>query len=580
MRGRRISASPIAPLVAFATATNLGIAGRTARLDGPVPGAARLRAVLTGFGARIVRTGPADVVFAADVDATAPTSTSSAPAVIVGCGPQQPSKAREVRPGVQATRAPEVFVVRGLPSAAAAARDAADDHDADAQRAAAAADDAADAAAHRDADARIDWARAHMPVSRALAAELGGRVRGLRIGISMVLEPKTAVLALLLQEAGAEVGVFAFAAETDGAVAAALAARGIAVHAAATASPAEERGHALALLDSCPQVLVDDGAHVIRLAHRERPGVVDGLIGATEETTSGVLPLRAMAAAGALRVPVIAANDAETKTWFDNRHGTGETCVLAIARALDDDLDGAEAAVVGFGPVGEGCAERLRALGAAVTVVDRDPRRALAARFAGYATAPIGTAVSAADLIVSATGVPGTIDATVLAACREDAVIAVAGGAPEEVLLPPGIRVEPAGPHLQRLVLQVEDGGDGPAAQGPDTAHGSPRDPAGTRPGGGAAAGAGPAAVRLLAGGDCVNIVAGEGNPIDVMDLSFAVQLAAIRRLLEGPALPAGVHALSAAADARVAGAAIGAPPSGWSGPAEPRWERTRFDLP
>ena len=389
---------------------------------------------------------------------------------------------------------------------------------------------------------RLESVRARMPVTRQAAADLGDRIAGLRIGIAMVLEPKTAVLALLLAEAGAEVAVFAFAAETDDAVAAELAARGIAVHASASATPEEEHAHALALLDHRPQLLVDDGAHVIRLAHAERPDVVAGLLGATEETTSGVTPLRAMAADGALRIPVVAANDAVTKTWFDNRHGTGETCVLAIVRTLDDDLSDARAAVVGFGPVGEGVAERLRVLGAQVVVVDVDPRRELAARFAGYRTASIEEAVRDADLVVSATGAPRTIDAAVLAACPEDAVIAVAGGAPEEVLPPAGTRREEAGPYIERLHL----------------------------PGGGT--------VRLLAGGDCVNIVAGEGNPIDVMDLSFAVQLASIRMLLAGGLEP-GVHALPEETDRAVAGLALGRAAGATSAPRPAEWRRTRFDL-
>lgn len=457
--GRRISESPVAPLVRFSEATNLGIAGRAFRLDAAVPEATR--ALLAGFGGR-------------------------------------------EDPGAELG-----LVVADGPSTAGE---------------------------------RLDLARRWMPTSAAAAAALGDRVAGLRIGISMVLEPKTAVLALLLAEAGAEVAVFAFAAETDDDVAAELAARGIAVHASASAAPAEEHASALALLDHRPQLLVDDGAHVIRLAHAERPDVVAGLLGATEETTSGVTPLRAMAADGALRVPVVAANDAVTKTWFDNRHGTGETCVLAIVRALDDDLSGSRAVVVGFGPVGEGVAERLRVLGAQVLVVDVDPRRELAARFAGYLIAPIAQAVRDADLVVSATGVPRTIDAGVLAACREDAVIAVAGGAPEEVLPPGGTRAERIQPDVERLHL----------------------------PGG--------QSVRLLAGGDCVNIVAGRGNPIDVMDLSFAVQLASIRFLLEADLGP-GVHALPEAEDRAIAGLALRRGVGTTALPAAAPWRRTRFDL-
>ncbi len=482
MPDHRLQQSPLAPLVAFSAATNLGLAGRAVRVRDDVPQAPRVRALLRGFGARLVEQGE-QLLVAGDAAAA-------------------PEGALVVTPGG----------VQDAPDAAAAAR--------------------------------IDWARAHMPVSRRAAAALGD-LAGTRVAVSLVLEPKTAVLALLLAEAGAEVSVFAFAAETDDAVVAELARRGIAVHAASTATPADERAHALALLAGRPHLLVDDGAHVIRLAHAERPDAVDGLIGATEETTSGVTPLVAMAVDGALRVPVVAANDAVTKTWFDNRHGTGETCVLAIARVLDHDLEGLAAVVLGFGPVGEGVAQRLAALGARVVVVERDPRRALAARFAGHATAEAREAVADADLVVSATGAPGTVDAAVLAACAPDAVVAVAGGAPEEVLPPAGTRRERIAPHVERLHL----------------------------PGG--------AAVRLLAGGDCVNIVAAEGNPIDVMDLSFAVQLTAIRALLAGAVpLAPGVHRVDPADDAAVAAAALGsAPLRRLAPPPAPNWRRTRFDL-
>ncbi|RIX30639.1 adenosylhomocysteinase [Amnibacterium setariae] len=469
MAGRRIEESPLAPLVAFSAATNLGLAGRAFALDGAGDEVDAVRRLLVGFGAR-----------------------------------EEAGAALRIADG---------RVVAGLP-----------EHPLD------------------SAAARLDRARARMPATAAAVAALGDRLAGVRIGVSLVLEPKTAVLALLLAEAGAEVALFAFAAETDDAVAAELRARGVAVHASAGATPAEERRHALALLDGRPQLLVDDGAHVVRLAHAERPDVVAGLLGAAEETTSGVGPLRAMAADGALRVPVIAANDAVTKTFFDNRHGTGETCVLAIARTLDDDLSASRAVVVGFGPVGEGVAERLRVLGARVVVVEVDPRRELAARFAGYATAPLLDAVTDADLVVSATGAARTVDERVLAACAEDAVVAVAGGAPEEVLPPARAVRERIAPHVERLRL----------------------------PGG--------RSVRLLAGGDCVNIVAGEGNPIDVMDLSFAVQAAALGALLEGGLAP-GVHVLPDAADRRAAALALGRGAGAAHGVAAVDWRRTRFDL-
>ena len=184
---------------------------------------------------------------------------------------------------------------------------------------------------------RIDWARAHMPVTVVLAERLrrSGTVAGVRIGVSDVLEPKTAAVALALAEAGAEVTVTSAGRNTDDEVAAALAHAGLAVYARADAGRSEDRENALALLDHRPEVIVDDGASTIRLVHLERPDVVAEMRGATEQTTSGVRPLRRMHAEGALRIPVIAANDARSKSLFDNRHGTGQSVVFAVA-----DVDG------------------------------------------------------------------------------------------------------------------------------------------------------------------------------------------------------------------------------------------------
>ena len=260
-----------------------------------------------------------------------------------------------------------------------------------------------------------------------------------------------------------------------------------------------------------------------------------------------------MAADGALRVPVIAANDARSKTWFDNRHGTGETCAFAILRVLGrSDLTGVRSVVVGFGPVGQSVAQVLDALGADVVVVDTDSVRALAATFAGHDVVPLLEAVADAALVVSATGVPGTIDVAALLACAPGAAVAVAGGAPEEVALTAaraaGARREAAGPHLE--VVRFPNGHE----------------------------------IRLLAGGDCVNIIAGEGNPIEIMDLSFGVQLGAIRMLIERRGtLEPGVHPIDPALDARVAALAAGVPAPAATNPAATPaatapWRRTRFE--
>lgn len=348
-----------------------------------------------------------------------------------------------------------------------------------------------------DAAGRIAFARQHMPVAAALAERLD--LTGLRVGVAMVLEPKTAVLSLLLRERGAEVSVYAHPDEIDVAVADELRAQGFAVTADPALAGPDERAEALAFLRAGLDVLLDDGAHLIRLAHEDDPALVDGWIGACEETTSGLTPLRRMQDAGTLRCAVMAVNDARTKTMFDNRYGTGQSCVFAIADLLEERgiaLTDQPALVLGYGPVGRGVAAHLRALGVEVRVAETDPVRALEARHDGLVT---GRALELAGgaLVVSATGVPSTVTPEIAAVAR---VIAVAGGVPGE----------------------VSDAGE----------------------------------ALVLGGGGAVNITAAEGNPIEIMDLSFAVQLAALGELLERRAEP-GVHALGPEVDELVARTAL-----------------------
>ena len=366
-----------------------------------------------------------------------------------------------------------------------------------------------------DASGRIDFAGKHMPTSRTMATRLAesGLVNGLRVGIAMTLEPKTANLALLLASAGAKVAVYAHPDETDAAVAAALATRGIVVDADANLSGAEERAAALSWLKRGFDVVVDDGSHLVRLAHEAAPELVTMWIGVTEETTSGLTPLRAMEAEGVLMTPVIAVNDAATKTFFDNRFGTGQSCVFAIADVLEGaglSLRDQPALVLGFGPVGQGVAAHLHALGARVAVAEPDPIRALLAIHAGFTVGSVESLAPGA-LVVSATGVRGSIKSATLSAAK---IVAVAGGVPGEVDLE-GAVFEPVAPHVERVGETL-----------------------------------------VLDRGGCINITAAEGNPIEIMDLSFATQLAALEYLLTArPGI--GVHPLPLEDVDRVARAAL-----------------------
>ena len=399
----------------------------------------------------------------------------------------------------------------------------------------------------------MDRAAAHMPVSTGLARELGetGLLDGVRIGICLVLEPKTSVLVQLLHDVGAEVGVFAPAAEVDQRVADELRRRGFTVEADASWDATADHDGALRLLDELrPDLIIDDGASFARLAVLERPELAAALGGVAEETTSGVRAFVAMDEADALPWPVVAVNDSRLKTRFDNRHGTGETCVTTMQRLLGPTcFDGARVTVVGYGPVGEGFALRARALGAEVTVCDADPTRALEAAFAGFAARDLTDALADADIVVSATGIRHTLTVDHLRCMRKNATLAVIGGIANEIALD----------ELPPLAPTRQDGIDLLTVPGGPT-------------------------LRLLAGGDGVNYTAGGGNPIEVMDLSFAVQLSAVEHLLRHRGqLPHHVLRLGAEVDDCIARRALGvrgyatSTVSGDASPTVSDWKLTRF---
>ncbi|GAA2075644.1 adenosylhomocysteinase [Microbacterium hatanonis] len=382
----------------------------------------------------------------------------------------------------------------------------------------------ADPSLWREGQDRIDWARGFMPATASLAAELtaSGIVSGVRIAISDVLEPKTATVALVLAEAGADVSVSCVGRNTDDAVAAALAHAGLPVYARSTDRAADDRENVLSLLDHRPEVIIDDGAGTIRLAHTDRPRILDAMIGATEQTTSGVRPLREMQRTGDLRIPVVAGNDARTKSLFDNAHGTGQAVVLAVADLIDESLAGASVVVAGFGRVGSGVARHAAALGARVTVSEVDPVAALQAAFAGFAVEPLIEAAAHADVLISTTGVAGTIDVAHLAALPDGAAVAVGGGVGQEIALDDARAAGAVEISRARKVSRL-------------------RLPSGRT-------------VRVLDDGNCINVSAAEGNPVQIMDLSFGVQLAAVDHLIASRGtLPPAVHTLPRDVDDRVA---------------------------
>lgn len=379
---------------------------------------------------------------------------------------------------------------------------------------------------------RIAWARMHMPVTEAAVRRIAHLLPGRRIGLALVLEPKTAALALMLSEAGAEVSVFGHASETRDDVADELRREGLKVFADSQANPEMEEKLAQEFLAENNEYLLDDGSHLIRMAHapHRAPTALSALRGAAEETTSGLRPLRHFP----LHIPVIASNDARSKTLFDNAYGTGQSCWTTVLDIIDPDglgapIPGMRVGIIGYGDVGKGCARFARALGAQVSVVELDPVRALQARMDGFAVAALDEVAPTTRLLMSATGEPSTIPLSALEALPKDAIVTVAGGVVGEVeveqALAAGWTLNEAAPaHIQHL-----------------------SDPNGK-------------SLRLLEKGEGINYTAGEGNPIEIMDMSFGVQVAALTELLlHGDELEPGLHNLPVQADNAVAQAALDA---------------------
>jgi len=375
-----------------------------------------------------------------------------------------------------------------------------------------------------DGERKIAWVAEWMPVLDGVCDRLraDGAVAGRRIAVILPVEPKTAYLAASLAAAGAEVTVAFQGVMVHDDVAAGLAARGVEVFAKRGSTPDEELEYFHEVLARRPEVVIDDRADVIRLAHTTHPEVLETLVGASEETTSGVIALRAMQADGTLRVPCIAANDARCKYLFDNRYGSGQSAVNAVLDATNLLLAGKHVVVVGYGWVGKGIALRARGLGAAVTVCEVEPFAALEAYHDGFDVAPLVEACATADVVLTATGVRHALGPEALDALPDGALLANAGGIDDEfdlaALRAAATETARAREHIEEL--RLPDG----------------------------------RSLFVVGAGVCVNLSAGEGHPAEIMDLTFSVQaLSAAYLLQNGASMEPAVHMLPAEIDEHIA---------------------------
>jgi adenosylhomocysteinase len=343
---------------------------------------------------------------------------------------------------------------------------------------------------------RIEWAEREMPVLRLIRErfERERPLAGLRIGACLHVTTETANLMRTLKAGGAQVVLAASnPLSTKDDVAAALVERyGIGVFARRGEDRDTYYAHLAAVADTHPQLTMDDGCDLVTLLHRDRPAQVAEVLAGTEETTTGVVRLQAMAADGALGFPVVAVNEAQTKHLFDNRYGTGQSTLDGVLRATNLLIAGRRIVVAGYGWVGKGIAMRFRGHGGHVAIIEVDPVRALEALMDGYEVLTVGQAAPWGEVFITATGNINVFRREHFVAMRDGAVLANSGHFDAELDLV-ALRQLAEG-HVREVRENVQEFDLGPKK------------------------------LHLLAEGRLVNLGAAEGHPAAVMDMSFANQ--------------------------------------------------------
>ena len=371
---------------------------------------------------------------------------------------------------------------------------------------------------------KIEWAGAYMPVLNAIGAEFAKRkpFQGVKITTSVHLEAKTACLALTLARGGAEVhstGCNPLSTQDD--VAAALAGMGVGVYAVHGCSAAEYAEHLTAALSCGPHLVLDDGGDLTDLLHGPAERLRKNLIGATEETTTGVHRLHARHGAGKLAFPVTAVNDADMKHLFDNRYGTGQSTWDALLHTTNLQVSGKAVVVAGYGWCGRGVAMRAAGLGARVIVTEIDPVKAIEAVNDGHTVMTMDEAAPLGDFFITVTGCKDVVVERHFRVMKDGVILANAGHFDVEV------DVKCLRESAVRSFVQRENimGYTMPCGR----------------------------TLNVVAEGRLCNLAAGNGHPVEIMDMSFAVQALALEHMLQqGPSLKPGVYPVPYEIDARV----------------------------
>ena len=382
-----------------------------------------------------------------------------------------------------------------------------------------------------EGERKIQWAAANMPVLRGIAEDFKKTLplKGLKVALSVHMEAKTAYLCRVMAEGGAEMHVTGCnPLSTQDDVAAAVAAGGIDVHAWYGATSEEYERHLMAVLETGPNIIIDDGGDLINLMHTRLTHLIPDVIGGCEETTTGIHRLRAMAKSGALKFPMVMVNEADCKHLFDNRYGTGQSVWDGINRTTNLIVAGKAVVVSGYGWCGKGVAMRAKGFGARVIVTEVDAVRAIEAVMDGFEVMPMSGAARIGDIFVCVTGCRDILAKEHFAVMKNGAILSNAGHFNVEIDMQELEKISVETYEARRNIMgyKLSDG----------------------------------RSLFVLGEGRLVNLASGDGHPAEIMDMSFAVQAMCARYLAENRgSLKAGVIPVPKEIDNEVAHRKLGA---------------------
>jgi len=374
---------------------------------------------------------------------------------------------------------------------------------------------------------RLKWAYEHMPVMKEIDQRFRAErpFEGVKIGMALHTEAKTGVLAITLANGGAKIRLASCnPLSTDDSVALALKEEyGLDVHAKKGETQDEYYSNLNKVLDLKPDLMIDDGADLIAMVHTSRRDAIRGVKGANEETTTGAARLRAMASEGKLEFPVISVNDAKMKFLFDNRYGTGQSAFDGWMNATNLVVAGKRLVVAGYGWCGKGIAMRAKGLGASVIVCEVDPIKAIEARMDGYEVMRMADAVKMADMVMTVTGCRDILREEHFRVMKDGCIMGNAGHFDNEINKND---LEKASSSVSKVRESVDEYRTNDGRK-----------------------------LYLIADGRLMNLAAGQGHPVEIMDTSFATQALSMEHILRnGPSMENKVYDVPGSIDTEIAG--------------------------